>query len=134
MKRREFFKATGQAGAAGVALNFFPSVSAALEQMAVIPPAQMSKSWFEQFLSRIFWVKLRGLHGLDLELIEIQEGPAAKGLEQFSAVFRAVGTGKPFKTGTYKVMDPNGDYLRLHLEPISNDSGTTYRAAFSLLL
>jgi hypothetical protein len=134
MKRRDFFKVTGQAGSAGVALNLFPSVSAALEQMSVSSPAQLSKGWFEQFISRTFWVKVRGLHGLDLELVEIQEGPAAKGLEQFSAVFRAVGTGKPLKIGTYKVMDPNGDYLRLHLEPLSRDDGAYYRATFSLLL
>ena len=136
MKRRDFFKVAGQAGTAGLTLSLLPVLSSkalAAETVVGARSAELSKSWFEQYLNQNFWVKTRGLTGSNLMLIEVRERPASPGLEQFNVVFQALQPGKRLLSGIYTVLDPDGGSIKLHLEPKKTDGMVFYHATFNLL-
>jgi len=138
MKRREFLIASGQLGGAGLALNLMPSWSAALASgTGTVAASVLSKADFAQFLDQLFWVKLGGLRGLELELTQIKDGPVAQGLEQFHLRFAALHPGQPLKPAAYTVVDPHGDSIQLYLEPLKQADPAEigyYQASFNLLI
>lgn len=136
MKRREFIKATGRAGVAGAALGLYPVFGVATGSLAGAPDMAaeaLSKSWFEQYLNQNFWVSLRGLSGINLQLIELRDGPKTSGLEQFQAVFQAERSGRHLVSGIYTLLHPDGGTIKLHLESCRKAGLAYYQATFSLL-
>ena len=69
-----------------------------------------------------------------VELVEIIDGPADPGLEQFTLLLR--NQGQPLPDGTYWVINGAGDFYVLYLELTGDDaSGAAYHVApFALLL
>jgi len=89
-----------------------------------------TRAQFEALVDQWFYVD-DGAHPT-LELIRVDDGPTAAGLEQFTAVFRGP-AGSQLTDAQHVLRLEGADALSLHLAPAGSDAeGSYFVAAFSL--
>ncbi|MCB1860778.1 MAG: hypothetical protein KDI47_03485 [Gammaproteobacteria bacterium] len=87
------------------------------------------KEKFQSLLNQGFRCLDQESGAVKLELIEVRDGPAATGLEQFSLVFQT-GEGK-LKTGLHEIYHPRTGLALYHISPSDSVAGR-YTTNFSL--
>jgi hypothetical protein len=97
-------------------------------------PIDLSKSAFEQNLNTTFWLLDDSQQPQPMDLVELTQGPASPGLEQFSLQFRG-DRNRIFSQRTYPMKHDSIGEFELFLVPIAQDAnGTLYEAVFNRLM
>jgi hypothetical protein len=70
-----------------------------------------------------------------LTIVEVVDGRAAAGLDQFTVLFQAVGAPGPMlRAGIHTLSHPTHGEMELYLEPVADSpNGPAYRATLCLL-
>jgi hypothetical protein len=94
---------------------------------------KLSRSNFERLVGGRFRCYQRVWRHIDLVLSRVDDGPLARGVDQFFLVFQG-STQKRLSAGMYLFHDETGSDFHLYLEPAEEERApTTYKATLSLL-
>lgn len=115
--RREFIH---QCAAVGATLLVPGSALAAADPAL---GAKLSKSSFQPLLHQVFRCFTGQGHALRLELVEVREGPAVPGLEQFDLVLRDADGAAPLPPDLYRLYHPSTGAVLMHLAPADSRPG-----------
>lgn len=135
MNRREFL-ASGSATLASATLFTSAGIewmdSVAIETKNLFSAGNLCRASFAQCIDSSFQLHHMMLGPIDLKLVNLIDGPSAKGHEQFSLLFQAPGTSQ-LERGTYVMAHADSGYFPLYLDSAGNDAqGPLFRADFNL--
>jgi hypothetical protein len=94
---------------------------------------QLSKQDFQSLLNTTFAVHAETGSRVNLNLVEVKDGPASLHTEQFTLTFRAPSAAS-LSEGMYPIEHASAGQFPLFLQTVGHDdAGRYYRATFSLL-